>query len=348
MLKLFDFYEKKLASLAQDEEKRLRLQYLATYIILGVVALFMSVVNLFTGKALLLGATLAFALLCALNVYLALRSERALKISTVIFRVEAIALFSFFLISGTPEGFSAIWAAMLPTCGLLLFRRKHGSILSGIMFLIIIFLFWTPAGTSLLQYEYTQSFMLRFPMLYAAFFAMAFFLESVRQATFDNYIYLYTHDPLTGALNRKGFTEYVEEVLRDRKEQPVGFMIADLDHFKQVNDTYGHFTGDIVLKETVKRIQEAAGVPVCRWGGEEFAAIFPGGMTEEIGEKIRRAFSDRPILAGDKKILQTISVGGANLSSAKLFTGDQLCQESDKCLYEAKSSGRNCVMIRDL
>ena len=350
MLKLFDLYEKKLASLAQDEEKRLRLQFIATYIILGTVALFMSAVNVFTGKTLLLAATLAFALLCGVNAFLAFHSEKTLKISTYIFRVEIIALFTFFLISGTPEGFSAIWAAMLPASGLLLFRRKHGSLLSGVMFLILVFLCWTAAGRSLLQYEYTQSFLLRFPMLYAAFFAMAFFLESVRQATFDNYIYLYTHDALTGCLNRKGFTEYAEELLKDCTDEPIGFMIADLDHFKTVNDTYGHSAGDAVLKEAAKRIRDAAGVPVCRWGGEEFAAIFLGGtgMTEEAGERIRRAFCDKPIKVGEIEIFQTISVGGANLGSTRLFMSDQLCNESDKCLYEAKQSGRNKVIIRDV
>ena len=348
MKKLLDILKARIYEISKDDDKRLRYQYRVTYFILAAVSAFMSVVNIFTGKYLLLAATLVFSILCIINLVISGRSAKMLKFTAMVFSAEFILLITFFIISGTPEGFSAIWAAMLPTCGLLLFKRKNGSALSGAMFLIIIFLFWTNAGRSLLQYDYTRSFMLRFPMLYAAFFAMAFFLESVRQATFDNYIYMYNHDPLTGALNRKGFLEHCIKLLKESAGQTVGFMIADLDKFKDVNDTFGHFTGDAVLIETVRRITDASGVEICRWGGEEFAAIFPGGISEETAEKIRLAFENRSILAGEREIAQTISVGAVNAEVTDKLTADILCLEADRCMYISKDLGRNKATVRTL
>ena len=83
--------------------------------------------------------------------------------------------------TGTPEGFSAIWALMLPAGGMLTFGKKRTTVLSAIMLGIILFFFDTTLGQSYLQYDYTDSFMLRFPMAFCAFYLLALFLETVRE-----------------------------------------------------------------------------------------------------------------------------------------------------------------------
>ena len=334
--------------IARDDERRIRLQYLSTYTILAFVSLYMSIVNVITAKYLLLASTLFFAVLCVANIVIANLGEKGLRISTHLFTVELLLLIVFFIVTGTPEGFSAIWAAMIPASSLLLFKRKRGSLISGIMFCILVFFFWFPAGRELLQYNYTESFMLRFPLLYFAFFLLAFFLESVRQATFDNYLFLNSHDVLTGALNRKGFDECTSALLsRNDADYTVGFMIADLDLFKMVNDKYGHLAGDEILKETVKRLNTACGAQICRWGGEEFSAMFYGGISPALGEKIRCAFDAPFILPNGEKITQHISIGAVNAVIQDAVTADELCLAADQCLYEAKNTGRNRVVIKD-
>ena len=337
-----------LRELVADDNRRRRLQFICTYIILGVVALIMSVVNIFTDKILLLASTAVFALLCGLNILLARSGEKGLRASTILFSVEFIILLTFFIVSGTPEGFSAIWAAMLPACGMLLFGKRNGTCLSAVMLLIMILLFWTGPGRSVLQYEYTQSFMLRFPMLYTAFLFMAFFLETVREATFENYEFQYLHDALTGALNRRGFSVDFAGIIKDRKTREIGFIIADIDDFKAVNDTYGHFTGDDVLKETAARLQRLTGRPVCRWGGEEFAVYFPGGIDKERAEKIVRDFAAEPIKTSKDEIIKTISVGAVTSAVTDYTSDDELCKKADECLYEAKNTGKNKAVFREL
>lgn len=334
--------------IARDDERRIRLQYLSTYTILAFVSIYMSVVNVITAKYLLLASTLIFAVVCVANIVIANLGDKGLMISSHLFTVELIMLIVFFIVSGTPEGFSAIWAALIPASSLLLFKTKRGSVISAVTFCILVFFFWVPAGRELLQYDYTESFMLRFPLLYFAFFILAFFLESVRQATFDNYLFLNSHDVLTGALNRKGFEEFSSALLsRNDNEYTVGFMIADLDLFKMVNDNYGHLAGDEILKESVKRLNTACGAQICRWGGEEFSAMFYGGISPALGEKIRAAFDSPFVLSNGEKITQHISIGAVNSTLSDAITADELCFAADQCLYEAKNTGRNRVVIKD-
>ena len=339
----------KLSIVLRDERKRFRMQLFGTYALLGVVALFMSVVNLITQNYVLMGSTLAFFVLCGLNLLLGSRGEKWLRLTSILFAPEFLALFIFFIVSGRPEGFSAIWCCMVPFCSLLLFGKKNGSIMSGLMFGILVFFFWTHTGKAMLRYDYNAVFMLRFPFLYFAFFMMALLLETIRAATFANYIYSSTHDGLTGALNRVGFTEHIESILKNGFAPSVGFVIFDLDHFKHINDTYGHFTGDEVLKETKRRLETLTGLPLCRWGGEEFALLSPaGGLNKSWAKHVVEGFSSTPFTVDDKVFPVTVSLGAVVAERSPQLTADMLGLAADKCLYEAKESGRNRGVFKKL
>lgn len=132
----------------------------------------------------------------------------------VLFEVETLALIAFFFISGIPNGFSAQWICLIPSFALLVFGTKKGTIFSATAFAMEIFFFWTPLGRSVLMYEYTKEFMLRFPFVYVAFYIITLFIETSRSETRKQlaslekkYEYLYRHDELTGILNRYGFYE---------------------------------------------------------------------------------------------------------------------------------------------
>ena len=339
------FMREKLSDLEQiilDENRRTRFQFISVYAVLGIVSFFMTVVNIITSKGFLTIATAGFALLCLIGILLSTWSERGMKLASVFFEVEIIVLFSFFIISGNPEGFSALWTIMLPSMGMLLFGRRHGSVLSGIMFVILIFLLWLPSGQALLRYAYTSTFLMRFPMLYMAFYLMGLLLETVRSITFRNFTFLSSHDFLTGALNRRGFESLVRSAITEGPGEEISFMIFDLDFFKKVNDTYGHFTGDAVLKQSAVALASLTGMPLCRWGGEEFAVVDANGvMTRERASNIISAFSDFRIVVDGQEIPLTVSMGCVRVPRSAALTADWLCIQADKCLYDAKESGRN-------
>lgn len=334
-----------------DESKRIRVQFIWTYWLLCATAAFMTVVNIFTAKRLLMASTLIFTVLCLINILLAKHSERGLRISEILFSAEIIALFVFFIITGTPEGFSVIWVCMLPTSGLLLFGRKNGSILCAALFFLIIFFFQTPVGLGLLQYPYTASFRLRFPMLYVSFYAVSFILETIRaltqkklEETQKQYQYLYLHDDLTGVYNRYGFDQQLNLMVEKAQDTPYSLSILDIDHFKNVNDSYGHTSGDEVLKQVAAQlIQFTQGkAAVCRWGGEEFAVMNRSASgNSQAAEDLISSVENLPIQAYGKTISVTVSIGTVLVPSGIQADPAKLVNQTDRCLYRAKELGRD-------
>jgi diguanylate cyclase (GGDEF)-like protein len=164
----------------------------------------------------------------------------------------------------------------------------------------------------------------------------AWLLEQVRR--------LAGSDGLTGLPNRRHFEESLERELgrAGRTGQPVNLLILDIDHFKKINDTYGHQTGDAVLRAVSRRLSETirVGDVVARYGGEEFAIIMPNGDTEDalvLAERIMRAVEqiDIPV---------TVSVGIATYIR-HAADGSSLVEAADQALYESKRGGRNRATI---
>ncbi len=318
--------------------------------IMGSVSGFMTVVNIFTQKWLLMSSTLIFCLACIVNILLSWRGYR--KFAQGLFLVEAMLLCGFFCISGTPEGFSALWTCFIPSFTLTMLGNKWGSRYSGCTFVMIVAIFWTPWGRSLLQYDYTSSFMLRFPMIYLAFYLMALFLEAIRAETQrrlvdaeQRYQELCEHDALTGIYNRYGFNEQFNQLFPDPSVEQLGLLILDLDLFKNVNDTYGHDAGDVVLKFTADTLQRLCGnAVVCRWGGEEFTVLLRNAEDPvPLAERIRREIEAAEIDIGSRTIHVTASIGVCVVGERSGLTIAQMVKSADQCLYQAKAAGRNHV-----
>ena len=342
-----------IASFAEDEEKRITFQYGTSFALLGVISFVMFLFNVFMNKGALTWVTLAFALLSGVNLFIQTRGKAGRVIAVLLFLTEITLMFSFFIISGNPEGFSAIWISMLPNCSLLLLRRKKGSVFSLIIFLILIFFLWVPFGNSLLQHDYfTDTFRMRFPILYLASFAMAFLLETIRNATYsalqktrDEYKFLYEHDPLTGIYNRYGFRNARESVISD----PAGghaMAMLDLDHFKRVNDTYGHDIGDDVLLEFVKLVQDEVkdeGI-FSRWGGEEFMLLLnKADEAEALCQKIVDRVRSYEFKPEGHSIRLTVSIGLVTGKPGEPMEYTQVLRLADRTLFQAKKQGRDMV-----
>ena len=159
-----------------------------------------------------------------------------------------------------------------------------------------------------------------------------------------------TTDGLTGLRNRRAFDDGMKhEVDRIERKQAerVSLVVADIDHFKKVNDTYGHEAGDAVLKAVARVFHETArDTDLCaRFGGEELAVLLPGTPTEgalELAERLRRAIEERPVRFGGKEIAVTASFGVATYPDSAR-SRDSFFPSADKALYEAKRDGRNRV-----
>lgn len=337
---------KKLSVILTDDEKRKELQYISIFLLFFFVSAFMTILNIITHKGILTIATAVFSVLCLINFFLIRKGGKfGTVVASVLFSVEMVLLFTFFLISGNPDGFSSLWIAMLPACGMLLFGRKRAAILSGVMFAILVFFFWIPAGRSLLQYEYNHTFMMRFPIFYLAFFLLSALLETIRSVTQkeldklrEKYKYYAAHDYLTNLLNRQGLEEWYS-TFDALGEQAV--LMIDIDHFKNVNDSYGHDVGDLVLASVAREIQRMADTRVCRWGGEEFVVWFSDSGKMCDPEKIRASIEKTEIhIPNSEKVLHvTVSVGIAK-GTEKLST---LVKDADEAMLQAKNKGRNRI-----
>ncbi|MCX5871054.1 MAG: diguanylate cyclase [Deltaproteobacteria bacterium] len=159
-------------------------------------------------------------------------------------------------------------------------------------------------------------------------------------------------DPLTGIYNRRfGLGRLHEEFTRAvRTSSFLGVLMLDIDHFKQVNDTYGHLVGDRILKSTCSIVRSLLreGDIFFRYGGEEFVAVLPAASTEDLrdmGERLRRAVADSALSDGDRTVRVTVSIGGAAYPNQNVKDEDTLVQLADEALYRVKDSGRNRVEI---
>lgn len=159
-------------------------------------------------------------------------------------------------------------------------------------------------------------------------------------------------DPLTGVYNRRfGLTRLHEEFDRAvRMNVPMGVLMLDIDHFKQVNDTYGHLVGDRILI-AVTRVAKTIlrdGDVLIRYGGEEFLAVLPAASSEDlrlVGERMRRAIEDTSVAEGSQTIRVTISLGAAAYPNQNVEKEEALVQLADEALYQAKESGRNRLVL---
>jgi diguanylate cyclase (GGDEF)-like protein/putative nucleotidyltransferase with HDIG domain len=156
-------------------------------------------------------------------------------------------------------------------------------------------------------------------------------------------------DDLTGTFNRRHFVQIATEALESDSGR-CGLLLLDADHFKQINDAYGHAVGDAVLVGLANRLRSGLepGDCLARWGGEEFAVLLRDvGSDRKLtrrAERLRRAVSRTPITHEAVRLHLTISIGGA-LASSGAASLDDLVDKADGCLYAAKYQGRNRVSL---
>lgn len=161
-----------------------------------------------------------------------------------------------------------------------------------------------------------------------------------------------THDALTGLLNRGALFDALDrEYSRSQRQRSyLSLIMIDLDHFKQINDQWGHMVGDEVLRQAARRIAGACrGYDlVGRYGGEEFLVVAPGHDGESaqlLAERLRGLFASQPIDAGEVTVPVTISAGAVAMAPSHPVELRRLVSVADESLYEAKRNGRDRTVV---
>ena len=219
----------------------------------------------------------------------------------------------------------------------------------------------TMAVAGLVPYNDFTFKLIEMGMAFEAIFLAVILAQRFRMAQRDKLIaetYART-DPLTRLKNRRGFKEVADQLWQTqvRKNRDVAVVLLDIDHFKSINDAYGHAQGDSVLKKIARCIESTArkGDVAARWGGEEFILFLPETDQQEAAvqaERIRHAIQSEKIGTekGEMQVTASFGVAGRLLhqkrdAAANDFDLETLIREADNALYMAKGDGRNCVHL---
>lgn len=175
-------------------------------------------------------------------------------------------------------------------------------------------------------------------------------LEESLSASKQKMEYLAMHDALTGLLNRRAVQERAEaEVNRSRRNgNPLSFILLDIDHFKSINDRFGHAVGDQALKFVANLLAQQVRIYdlVARWGGEEFLIILPDTQRAEavsVAERIRQAIATASLKLENKSTVEVTASFGVAFYADAHWTLNELVAHADEALYRAKHEGRNRV-----
>jgi len=182
---------------------------------------------------------------------------------------------------------------------------------------------------------------------------LKFALQDPVEQSFQEQMYEASlRDGLTKAYNKSFLTDHLQSEISfaERHDTNLGMVLLDLDHFKEINDTYGHVAGDAILREISDISRESVRTEdvFARYGGEEFAAVLRDIDREGarvMAERLRRLVEQEPFEFEDQTIPVTISAGVATYGDIAPGSPKELIAAADEALYRAKESGRNCVCL---
>lgn len=262
---------------------------------------------------------------------------------------------AFVALSGIEEGTGVLWLYVFPPVVFYVSSLRFGATIC-IITLMVLTIVLTPLGQSFTAvHEYSLPFRLVLINSLAFVMVFSFILDRSRRqhATrlremAEVFEHAATHDALTGLFNRReGTDRLATEYARFRRTgAPFSVVLVDIDHFKSINDTLGHDTGDIVIRGVAERLVAGSRKmdSVIRWGGEEFLLILPdAGEKEALGmaQRTREILTGAPIEAHGRPLEITCSFGVTEVREDDAI--QKLLQRADDRLYHAKTTGRNRI-----
>ena len=286
-----------------------------------------------------------------------------------LFMVGLLLFFGYHCYDGGPDGFLHLWILLVPAFSFLAFGLYEGFIIAVPIFLTMVAFFWWPLADfrkfadlqippSVIEgeaYTLSTNMRLRITFIYIVAILLGFFAELVRSVAakrlrsfMENFKYASMHDTLTGLANQNFLAKYLDDTYQSRDgNTTLGCLFVDVDNFKNVNDTYGHLFGNVVLVRIAEILSEEKEAFVCRWGGDEYVVCFKNTSEDflmRIGEKYRASvsactFKDYP------KFHLTVSVGVTVIPVDENFNFDHVLDLADFANRTAKSKGKDNVSL---
>lgn len=329
---MFKIINQKLSQHLVDDEHRYRFQIIFLPLMAGMIALGMSILNFFTDESLLMAATFLFSMMCFACSIMSALAPRLVNAAYIIFCLLLLIICAFFVVNGAADGFSSLWVLLMPACGPIFVGNKRGTLFCGIFFALLVFLMWTPCGRSYLMYEYTETFLLRFPILYASTYIIGFFFETARRMTYDSLKatqrelwLLSVRDGMTGVNNHARFTQDLDTLLNDDNEHTAGFIYADINGLKFINDTQSHDVGDRMIYDCVKVLLKHFDKNICyRMGGDEFIVFLRDCTEDDFQQQLELLRCDYSKAEGI-----SVAVGGAYASCREEIREAVIAADSD-------------------
>jgi diguanylate cyclase (GGDEF)-like protein len=323
----------------------------------SVVITGLSLWDMFEGAGVYWGnqITLAIGLLAIASYILMLVTSKA---SLSITLVLMVFLHFFSLVTSGTEITGMFWCLVMLPLFFYLLGHKQGGVLVVIVFLASTVVLLYPDLLALPK-NYSAHTSYRFLLAYLVLFWISLLVENVRFQTrqrleevSNNFNLQARTDELTGLANRRGFKQYLGETEQrsGKGRESFAVMVGDLDHFKQINDEYGHEVGDLVLREVAKTLKTLVRSEdlIVRWGGEEFLLLLVGTDlkgAQILAEKIRHKVASTHFSTKAGKISVSMSLGvDAQKVGADLYA---TLGSADRAMYEAKKRGRNCVVCAE-
>ncbi len=259
------------------------------------------------------------------------------------------------LCDGPPDGSSMIWVAIFPSTLVLCMGVRYGAMAFTVLYAGMVAVFYTPLS-ELAVVQFTDSTKIRLLLASFGSFGFVWLVEYARLKT-NTALHLAAYnieqtsltDALTGLGNRRDFDRSLKWTMArsERSQATFALVLLDIDHFKRVNDTYGHAVGDDVLRHIAREVETQIRTAdrLFRWGGEEFTIIMPStDMHKAVAgaERVRKHIEKTPFILGNEKIYLTVSLG--IYSGMETLDPNYPLHVADQCLYRAKSTGRNKVV----
>jgi diguanylate cyclase (GGDEF)-like protein len=344
---------------SNDPESNQKIFVANLFSFIGYSITFLMGVSAFIRQDRLLGVVLLIACLLFFSSHLILRSKRIsnpYKYSANLVTTSLMLLMVYLVYTGGLKGTGPLWVYIVPPVALFFGGMRKGTRNIGLFVLVISVLMFYP-NDEWLGTSYTFEFKSRLIYSFLTVSCLFAFYEYVRQNSFhriqemsQKFERQAMRDPLSGLLNRRGMRENLQQEFdrSQRYNNELTVMMCDIDHFKVVNDQYGHDKGDEIIKslatifKTGLRKQDS----LARWGGEEYLFLLPetkGEQAIQLAEKLRRKIEETQYEQDDKTFSVTISIGLHQIVSTD--TINQAITKADTNLYKAKEQGRNRCII---
>jgi len=300
----------------------------------------------------LLGIAATFAIA---NIFY-LRKSGNYKLSGNLIVIVMVSICFYLLSSGGIENTGPLWSYTLPPLILFIYGLSIGGTVLVIYMLASLALLFIP-DNGIMTAAYTYVFKVRYLSTFLVVCVISSICEYSRYHSYtllkrlQKSIQLEAHtDELTGLYNRRYMYEQIDRVIDKvhRYKRPYSMLLCDLDHFKSINDNYGHSCGDQVLIETANRMKDVLRSEdiAARWGGEEFLFILPETGAKAaflVAEKLRQRLCDQVICCTNEQLSVSMSIGVLQIQEGDDLEG--ILNNVDDALYEAKRDGRNTVKL---